>query len=153
KDYEYLGIDNPVNLVEGASERHRVEADAAASADAGTVRVMRGGSWASYPVNCRSALRYWEAPTYRGSYLGFRVVCELTRSPAPLVAPFDERAAKARQADWARHLGKSSPVEENTLKMKLVLIPPGEFMMGATEAEIDRAIADYPGTKREWVDD
>src|SRR5262249_42941666 len=57
-------------------------------------------------------------------------------SPALLVAPFDERTAKARQADWARHLGKSSAVAENSLKMKLVLIPPGEFMMGATDEEV-----------------
>src|SRR5262245_6019173 len=55
------------------------------------------------------------------------------RGPPPelLVAPFDERAAKARQAQWARHLGKASPVEDNTLRMKLVLVPPGEFTMGS----------------------
>ena len=30
--------------------------------------------------------------------------------------------------------------QENSLQMKLVLIPPGEFLMGATQAEIDKAL-------------
>jgi len=36
-------------------------------------RVVRGGSWGSYPQYLRSALRDGNAPTYRYSYLGFRV--------------------------------------------------------------------------------
>jgi len=51
------------------------------------------------------------------------------------VAPFDATQAKEHQAAWARHLGV--PVEmTNSIGMKMVLIPPGEFEMGATEAEI-----------------
>ena len=38
-------------------------------------RVLRGGSWYDYPVLCRSALRYWFAPVYSLSVVGFRVVC------------------------------------------------------------------------------
>ena len=51
--------------------------------------------------------------------------------PAPLVAPFDAAAARAGQAAWARHLGRSVE-EKNPAGMTLVLIPPGEFLMGST---------------------
>jgi formylglycine-generating enzyme required for sulfatase activity len=37
-------------------------------------RVIRGGSWFSNPRDCRSADRYWHAPDYRSSFLGFRVL-------------------------------------------------------------------------------
>ena len=36
-------------------------------------RVLRGGSWASYPWYCRSAGRYWYRSTIRFYILGFRV--------------------------------------------------------------------------------
>ncbi len=43
----------------------------------GSSRVLRGGSWGGSPRDCRSALRDWDAPTYRHLGLGFRVVCAL----------------------------------------------------------------------------
>jgi formylglycine-generating enzyme required for sulfatase activity len=48
-------------------------------------------------------------------------------TPPPLaMAPFDAAQARAHQAAWAHHLGQ--PVEvTNSIGMKLVLIPPGEF--------------------------
>ncbi len=58
-------------------------------------------------------------------------------APPLAVAPFDAAAAKAHQEAWAKHLGV--PVEvTNSIGMKLVLIPPGEFMMGSPETEADR---------------
>src|SRR5439155_11518691 len=72
-------------------------------------------------------------PNVKGDFAGKPLVLltlsstPVAPAPALLVAPFDERTAKARQADWARHLGRSSAVARNTLKMTLVLIPPGEF--------------------------
>ena len=36
-------------------------------------RVCRGGSWSNGASNCRAAIRYWSAPSYRFDYLGFRV--------------------------------------------------------------------------------
>ena len=50
--------------------------------------------------------------------------------PAPAIAPFDAEKAKWHQEAWAAHLGV--PVElTNSIGMKFVLIPPGEFMMGS----------------------
>jgi formylglycine-generating enzyme required for sulfatase activity/tRNA A-37 threonylcarbamoyl transferase component Bud32 len=41
---------------------------------AGASRVRRGGSWNIYPRFCRAADRGGSAPSYRGDYLGFRVL-------------------------------------------------------------------------------
>ncbi|MCY2992247.1 MAG: formylglycine-generating enzyme family protein [Planctomycetota bacterium] len=58
-------------------------------------------------------------------------------SPAPAlaVAPFDEKKAKGLQIQWSKHL--KVPVEQtNSIGLKLVLIPPGEFGMGSTPEEV-----------------
>jgi formylglycine-generating enzyme required for sulfatase activity len=46
-----------------------VRARAAASAG----RVLRGGSWSFSADGCRSAIRFWRRPDFRGWYRGFRV--------------------------------------------------------------------------------
>jgi formylglycine-generating enzyme required for sulfatase activity len=59
--------------------------------------------------------------------------------PAPplAVAPFDAAGAKQHQRAWADYLGV--PVEmTNSIGIKFMLIPPGEFDMGSTQKEIDR---------------
>lgn len=54
--------------------------------------------------------------------------------PALAVAPFDDAQAKQHQKAWAEYLGV--PVSQtNSVGMKLVLIPPGEFKMGSTDDE------------------
>ena len=59
--------------------------------------------------------------------------------PMPAIAPFDADQARAYQNSWAAHLGV--PVEyENSIGMKFVLIPPGEFTMGSTPEEIEPAL-------------
>lgn len=40
----------------------------------GVIRVIRGGSWDSYAVNCRSAVRFGHVPTGAVHLVGFRVV-------------------------------------------------------------------------------
>lgn len=58
--------------------------------------------------------------------------------PALAVAPFNAQQARAHQQAWANHL--NVPVEqENSLGMRLVLIPPGEFTMGSTPEQIEQA--------------
>ncbi|MEI7837482.1 MAG: formylglycine-generating enzyme family protein [Planctomycetota bacterium] len=46
-------------------------------AQSGSDRVLRGGSWFSLPLLCRSAIRDWGAPDVRGSHVGFRVAVDL----------------------------------------------------------------------------
>lgn len=71
-------------------------------------------------------------------------------SPPSAIAPFDSAKAKEHQEAWAKHLGV--PVEvANSIGMKLVLIPPGEFDMGSTRVQIgwDEETNRNPGKKVE----
>ncbi len=62
-----------------------------------------------------------------------------TDAPAPAIAPFNAEQAKQHQEAWAKYL--NVPVEyTNSLGMKFVLIPPGEFMMGSSPEEIAQAL-------------
>ena len=47
------------------------------------------------------------------------------------MAPFDARQARAGQAAWAKYLN-TTVEQKNPAGMTLVLIPPGEFLMGST---------------------
>ncbi len=80
-------------------------------------------------------------------------------APPPAIAPFDAAQAKAHQAAWAKYLGV--PVEKdislgqdkngNDVTLTMVLIPPGEFMIGATDDEqakwLSEAKAERPNAK------
>jgi serine/threonine protein kinase/formylglycine-generating enzyme required for sulfatase activity len=59
------------------------------------------------------------------------------RPPAPplMKAPFTAAAAREAQQGWAAHLGMPV-VSQNSLGMRMVLIPPGEYLMGSTPQEI-----------------
>jgi formylglycine-generating enzyme required for sulfatase activity len=59
--------------------------------------------------------------------------------PLLAVAPFDSREAAAHQQRWAAHLGKPV-VMTNSIGMKLILIPPGEFDMGSSPEEMAWAV-------------
>jgi formylglycine-generating enzyme required for sulfatase activity/serine/threonine protein kinase len=60
-------------------------------------------------------------------------------TPPLAIAPFDAAQAKAHQAAWAKHLGM--PVETtNSVGAKMILIPPGEFLMGSTDEQVEAAL-------------
>ena len=60
-------------------------------------------------------------------------------APKPAIAPFDAEQALKYQQLWAEFL--KLPVERtNSIGMKFRLIPPGTFMMGSTDAEIDQSM-------------
>jgi len=125
-------------------------------ATAGSDRVFRGGCWGDYATFCRASLRNGNGPGNRFDNLGFRVVREVpvkersaesakigkqipgpSAAPATAIAPFDEKTAKQHQAAWAEYL--RAPVERtNSIGMRFVLIPPGEFLMGSPHTEQGR---------------
>ncbi len=63
--------------------------------------------------------------------------------PPLAVAPFDAQQARSHQESWSKHLGQPRELT-NSIGMKLVLIPPGEYMMGSPESEKDRGGAEGP---------
>jgi len=83
-----------------------------------------------------------ETPTGAMEVLKPSEVKERVEAVPPLAAaPFDEAQAKQHQKAWADYLGL--PVEREIelpggVKMTMVLIPPGEFLMGSSEAEQTR---------------
>lgn len=56
----------------------------------------------------------------------------VTAKPDLLHAPFNKSAAQAAQAAWSKHLGQPA-TRTNSLGMKLMLVPPGEYQMGSGE--------------------
>jgi len=69
---------------------------------------------------------------------------ESSSKPPPIaVAPFSAEQAKQHQQAWADYLSK--PVEwdvalDSDVKATMVLIPPGEFLMGSTVEEQSRSL-------------
>ncbi|MGE0608554.1 MAG: SUMF1/EgtB/PvdO family nonheme iron enzyme [Pirellulales bacterium] len=71
-------------------------------------------------------------------------------APAPAIAPFDAGQAKKHQEEWAAHLGV--PVEyTNSIGMKFVLIPPGEFAMGSTPEAME-TILKIINNQQQWLE-
>lgn len=52
------------------------------------------------------------------------------KAPPSANAPFDAAQAKAHQEAWAKHVGTKVETE-NSVGAKMILIPPGEFLMGS----------------------
>ncbi|MEI8383380.1 MAG: formylglycine-generating enzyme family protein, partial [Planctomycetota bacterium] len=69
-------------------------------------------------------------------------------APAPAIAPFNAAEARKHQEAWAKYM--QIEVEyTNSLGMKFMLIPPGEFTMGSTPDEIAAALKDV-GEDKHW---
>ncbi len=57
--------------------------------------------------------------------------------PLPADAPFDEETARLHQARWAKYFGVPEELT-NSIGMRFVLIPPGEFLMGSIYQEVEQ---------------
>ncbi len=143
----------------------KIAVDPAGPISQGTDWVLRGGNWHFGALACRAAIRH-RRPGDHDYNLGFRLaltvdaVKQLQKpeskpatvassttgwhgwpadAPPPAIAPFDAAQALKHQEAWAAYL--KVPVEyTNSIGMKFRLIPPGEFMMGATKDEIEYMI-------------
>jgi len=146
----------------------------------GDRRVLRGGSCQHRALETRSAIRQNCLPDDGWSMLGFRVVrtCggvegggegdtaisavnetgrqRTGKAPLLTMAPFDSIEAKEHQQAWAEFLGV--PVETaNSIGMQLIVIPPGEFLMGGQDIDVDKlykaATQHLPDLDRKTVSD
>ncbi len=68
--------------------------------------------------------------------------------PPPAIAPFNAEQARKHQEAWAKYL-KLPAEQTNSIGMKFVLIPPGEFTMGSRAAEIEDALK-FVGEHKHW---
>jgi len=67
--------------------------------------------------------------------------------PPLAIAPFDAKRAEQYQQAWADSLGV--PINTtNSIGMRLVLIPPGEFMMGSPASDPDASSDEKPRHKK-----
>ena len=60
-------------------------------------------------------------------------------TPPLAKAPFTSKQAGEFQQQWAKHIGKPV-VYANSIGMKMMLLPPGEFTMGRTEEQFDELL-------------
>ncbi len=67
-------------------------------------------------------------------------------APPLAVAPFDATKAKQHQQSWASYL-KTDVVKPNSIGMQMTLIPPGEFLMGSSDKDIELALQIAEETK------
>jgi formylglycine-generating enzyme required for sulfatase activity/serine/threonine protein kinase len=79
-------------------------------------------------------------------------------APDLAIAPFDAEQAKQHQQAWADYLGV--PVEKEVvlgrdkdgkdIKLTMVLVPPGEFLMGSTEKERANFLEEAKAANDQW---
>ncbi len=63
--------------------------------------------------------------------------------PSPAIAPFDAAKAKELQEAWAKQLGVPAEIV-NSVGMRLVLVPPGEFDMGSRDSDQGALVSEKP---------
>jgi hypothetical protein len=76
----------------------RVEVDDPTGPSHGSDRVFRGGGWTGISRFCRSASRFREGPTFRTSYIGFRVAIAPSTAASTSEEVAEPRAEAGRSA-------------------------------------------------------
>lgn len=116
-----------------------------------SMKLVVSGGWINVDRDCTPIYRYASKRADRYAHVGLRVarvrVSSAMPQPSLAAAPFDEKQAKAHQEEWAKHLGRKV-VEDNSLGMKMMLIPPGKFTMGNADTA-EKVGKDFAGTDNE----
>jgi formylglycine-generating enzyme required for sulfatase activity len=122
----------------------------------GAIRVYRGGSWLTLPGRCRAAFRYDRGSGRRNVTLGFRLALvpaggqsDIGTAPSPVEPSLaiDRPPTKVDvppglqepEVTVPKTLADSKTLA-NSIGMKLILIPAGEFTMGNAHS-IDEEVA------------
>jgi len=117
--------------------------------EAGTSRVLRDGAWNSPPRDCRSAGRGRWPPDGRVvsfGELGFRVASSAPTGTAQAQPPEDWTAERktVKVATPKGDVDKEITYYTNSVGMRFVLIPAGQFMMGSPPGEKNRGDDEGP---------
>ena len=107
------------------------------------------GERKSHASRCRkAAARLIETAADSGDTKPSAVVEASPRCPAASHRAVRRgKKAKEHQAAWAKYLGVQVEME-NSIGMRFVLIPPGEFDMGSTEAEVAKLLEQAKATNQ-----
>jgi formylglycine-generating enzyme required for sulfatase activity len=106
--------------------------------NSGSSRVIRGGSWSDTARGCRSAGRGGWDPSYSLSIMGFRLA--LSSVTAQVSLALEE--IRGPQAGEVLAVGLP-----NNVKLEMVWIAPGEFVMGSPSNESGRFDWEGPQTR------
>lgn len=71
------------------------------------------------------------------------------QEPSLLLAPFDQSEALAARKAWAQYQGLGED-RKNSIGMQLVLIPPGEYLMGSGET-LEQLRRDFKFGNKTWL--
>jgi len=105
----------------------------------GSDRVLRGGSWLLSPAYCRSAYRNWDTPAFRSFILGFRVALLIPELASVQRPSLLQGNLNSNPIFFLPSALKPLSIHTNSLAMKLVLIPSGEFLMGTAGSTDDES--------------
>ena len=135
-------LSNQFGLLDIHGNVHEWNEDHLISKDGSPSRTNRGGTFHHPASTGRVGTRPLSPPWYRTSHIGLRIARAATveATPPPLAkAPFDATQAKAHQEAWAKYLGTTVETV-NSVGAKMILIPPGEFLMGSTDEQVAAAL-------------
>jgi formylglycine-generating enzyme required for sulfatase activity len=113
-------------------------------------RVLRGGSWLSYPSSLRTAARQMRPSVAKSNNIGFRVALSLPESPEP-----DNSQVASGVPAGAASVRSLTPDKERALKPKdsfkhcdicpeMMVVPAGTFTMGSPQNELKRCSDEGP---------
>ena len=106
-------------------------------------RLLRRDGLAARGLEDLANLSQWSGPKTKLPNTD-RAAQSLFREPPPLlVVRFSPKEAVQSQQRWAEYLG-TPVVMTNSIGLKSALIPPGEFVMGATPEEIGELLKAFP---------
>ena len=133
----------------------------------GSVRVLRGGSWKTGPLSCRSAGRGTGSSDVWNETLGFRLELSDVSGEQNPSSPIKSEDSELRSAPLTSFSitvdsvptnpkpGESRKITINGVEVAFHWCPPGEFMMGSPSDEEDRGDDETPHpvliTKGFWL--
>ncbi len=145
---------NPVRLVSGQYRLKATRHGLPICLDRDVVKIRRGSrevvhTLCTSPASNAAATTASMPPPRDAAAWKQRLALD---APPPAVAPFSAVAARKSQEAWADYLGvplRREVVLSEGITLTLMLVPPGEFLRGAPQEEIDQLVR-CEGDEKMW---